>query len=287
MGLKELGIDEIRKRAKRLREKVYSREKTIRLESEKDRFCKENAIAPIIATICDQWINADDAFEFPLWLSKQLEGDLSAELIMDAGEEKIRHLLEVFMADRWPSSMEKERRGEYLKSVPEWIIKTCKKIIERFDGNPDNMFKKGSYTPSELYFILRGLDGIAQKKASMIVRDFIEGITPWAIGLRERLKREGIDFKVEGVEHSSVPVDTHVVRVFCRIVGEDSGALKDEDILKYYPDIQYFAKMTCPEFPANVDGLLWEVGRKYCRAYRPNCRECPLRDLPCEYAKRL
>jgi len=281
--LKDLSLDEIRKRARKLREKIDS-QKQPHPESEKDKFCRENAIAPVIATICDQDVNADHAFGFPLWLSRQLGKELSAELIVDVGEREIRQLLKKYMRGKWPSGIEKERKEQYLRNVPRWIVKTCRKIVEQFDGDPDNMFKEGAYTSSELYFILTRLDGIGQKKASMVVRDFIKGTTPWVIGLRERLKEKGIDFRVEEPEHSSVPVDIDVTRVFCRIMGEKARALR-EDILRYYPDIQYFAKMTYPEFPAKVDDLLWEVGRNYCKGYPPKCEECPLRDLPCEYAK--
>ena len=38
--------------------------------------------------------------------------------------------------------------------------------------------------------------------------------------------------------------------------------------------IIYKARELCPEFPGIIDYSLWEIGRTWCNANKPNCREC-------------
>ena len=131
------------------------------------------------------------------------------------------------------------------------------------------------------------MPGIGPKKASMVARDFVKGSSiSWYEGLSKRLKERGIDLEVTDSHLSSVPVDVHVVKVFVRMMGEFKYVPERKKFLYYYPDIQNFAKLSYPEFPGKVDDILWNVGRKYCDERQPNCRECPLKDLPCEYAKK-
>lgn len=61
--------------------------------------------------------------------------------------------------------------------------------------------------------------------------------------------------------------------------------MKKENFLHYWPDIQNFARLVFPEFPGKIDEVLWRVGRDYCHENRPNCRGCPLKDVPYEYLK--
>ncbi len=286
MSMRGLKFEEIRDRAEKFRDIIESFEDEIS-SGEREKFLAENPLAPLIATICDERIKAEHACDFPLWLYTQLgKGYLSADLILEIGKDRIRNLLQTFMEGKWPSEMTEKDRESYLKKISSSIFDACKKIYHQYDNNPDNLFKKGKYKSPEIYFILRELPGIGPKKASMVARDFAKGSSPWFKGLSKRLKEKGIEFKVTGVFLTSVPIDVHVVKVFTRIMYGFRYPPRRSKFLDHYPDIQHFAKLAYPEFPGRVDDILWSVGRKYCDARQPNCEGCPLRDLPCEYAKR-
>ena len=190
------------------------------------------------------------------------------------------------MEDKWPSGMVGKDREKYLEDISGYIINACKLIIEAYENDPDNMFKNGTFTVPEIYFVLRTIPGIGPKKASMIARDFVKAEGAWYEGIRNRLKKKGTEFKIEGKHLSEVPVDVHVVKVFGRIMGEFKNTPRRDKFLDYWPDIQNFAKLAFPDFPGKIDEVLWLVGRQYCHESQPNCEECPLKNIPCEYARR-
>jgi len=290
MSVKELGFDEIKRRAEKFRKTAENFSLYQRFDvglSEAENFLEENPLAPIIGTICDQQITAEDAWTFPYWLSKKVDGkNFSAKLISDLGRNKIKELLKLFMEHKWPSGMGEKDREEYLENISRYIVDTCSLIVKKHANDPDSMFEKGGYTVPEIYFILRALPGIGPKKATMIARDFVKAEGRWYTGVQKRLKNKGKELKVEGKHLSEVPVDVHVVKVFGRIMGEFRNTPQREKFLDYWPDIQNFAKVTFPDFPGRIDEALWVVGRKYCNERQPDCKECPLKDIPCDYAKR-
>jgi len=290
MGIKDLCFDKIKERAenfKRVAEKYPMSQ--FGIEPKAERFIEENSLAPIIGTICDQEITAEDAWEFPYWLNEKLKlkgKSVSAKSICELSKEELKELLRDYMKNKWPSGMSKSRREKYLNNISRRIIHACKFIFTEYNNEPDNMFKKGIYIVPEIYFLLRVIPGIGPKKATMIARDFAKGEGPWYKGICRRLKGQGINFKVEGKHLSEVPVDIHVVKVFGRVMGEFKNTPKREKFLDYWPDIQNFAKLAFPDFPGKIDEILWSVGREYCHERNPNCKNCPLKDIPCEFGMR-
>jgi len=57
------------------------------------------------------------------------------------GKEKVKELLQSYLESKGSSSMTED----YLNNVSKWIIETCKIIKDKYDNNPDNMFKGGKY----------------------------------------------------------------------------------------------------------------------------------------------
>ena len=288
MGIKALRFEGVKERADKFKKIAQSHSliQEFSIESEAEIFLKENSLAPIIGTICDQYITAEDAWVFPHWLSNRLSGEFSARLIYNLGKREIKDLLRTFMENKWPSGMAGRDREKYLENISRYIIDTCKLIIEAYENDPDDMFKNGEFIVPEIYFILRTVPGIGPKKASMIARDFVKAKGAWYEGMRYRLKKKGVEFKIGGKHLSEVPVDVQVVKVFGRIMGEFKNTPPRERFLDYWPDIQNFAKLAFPDFPGKIDEVLWGVGRQYCHESQPNCKDCPLKNIPCEYAKR-
>ena len=73
-----------------------------------------------------------------------------------------------------------------------------------------------------------------------------------AVELLER----GFGVQIRDLEGSDVAFDVHVRRVFLR------SALGDVDRLD---DIVNRARQHHPERPGSLDGLAWQIGRRWCR----------------------
>ena len=288
MSIKTLRFEGIKKRATKFKKlsEEFSLNQEFSIDQEVEKFLNKDHLAPIIGTICDQEITTEHAWTFPYWLHNKLNGKFSAQSIYKLGTKKIEKLLSLFLEDKWPSGMADKKRKNYLKNISRYIIKTCELIINVYDNDADNMFKNGKFTAPEIYFILRSLPGIGPKKASMIARDFVKAEGPWYKGIQDRLEKKGIKFKVERKNLTEVPVDVHVVKIFGRVMGEFRKTPSRDKFLDYWPDIQNFAKLAFPSFPGKIDEILWLVGRQYCYESEPDCKNCPLKDIPCEYAKR-
>jgi endonuclease-3 len=287
MSVKSLGFGEINNRAIKLRQIAtgYPVQQSFVVQSAADKFLESNPLAPIIAVICDQQITAEDAWEFPFWLYNQLGGGpFTASNIYKLGESVLKHYLQTYLGDKWPSGMSADDQGKYLNNISSYIVNACRLIANQLADNPDNMFKLGNYNIPQVYFILRSLPGVGAKKASMIARDFAMSAGSWFLGLSRRLKQDlGIVFKVNEKHFSEVPVDIQVVTVFGRVMGEFRKTPQRSTFPNYSPDIQNLAKLAFPQFPSKLDEILWAVGREYCDERNPICDACPLNNLPCEY----
>jgi len=276
MGIKYLGFEEFRRRVENFRSIVenYTPTQEFNIGSEEEKFLEENPLAPIIATVCNEQIPAEYAWEFPYWLKEQLnEKKFSAETIYQLREKRIKELLKHYLEDKWPLYMGKEDRRKYLEKISYCIIKTCEIIKDRYNNNPDNMFKRGEYIAPEIYFILRVLSGIGHKKASMIIKDFVKGEGAWYRGLKNRLSNQGINLKIEGKNLCDIPIDVQIVKVYGRMMGEFKKTPSRKKFSEYWSDIQNFAKLVFPEFPGKIDDILWDVGRYYCKESSPKCEE--------------
>ncbi len=133
------------------------------------------------------------------------------------------------------------------------------------------MFENREYSCIELYFMFRNIPGIGEKNASVLVRDFIyreNGLMPrhpWFDQIKEKLP----NFKVtdEGKEYIPIPIDVHVRKVASRVF-KNIGWIPWYLYWKYRKtdqvdkDIQLIARFIFPEFPARIDTLFWNVGRK-------------------------
>jgi endonuclease III len=248
-----------------------------------DELINKSSLALIIATICDQRIRSDVAWKIPRalhrWLGKQGLDFRASVIYRYVGEERLREWFRDYMMHRWPKLMKEESREEWLKDIPRYIIKSCEKISEEYDDDPDSIFIAGGEQLSipHIYLMLRQFPGIGPKKASMIARDFGSGSCQ-LICLIERLKRRGVNLKVTHTYFTEMPVDVHVRRVFKRLGFSRYGSPQD---------FQNLARIIYPENPGLVDLFIWNLGRKVCKRYKPKCQECPLNNICDEYSTQL
>ena len=226
--------------------------------------------APLIATICDQEIDAKVACMVPWWLYEKI-GSLDPQNLLGRG---VRHLLHDCFSSRYrhfPRRMSEKDRREWLDKVSRYIENALKYFIKR-NTTPVRIFENREYSATEIYFMVRPISGIGPKKANVIVRDFLYrscGISkrnPWF----DQIVKLYPEFKVVSQEHTLVPTDIHVVKVFNRIFGRRTGNwYKERNEHKWDLDIQMFSRVVFPEFPARIDGLFWYVGSNYCEDKNP------------------
>lgn len=120
------------------------------------------------------------------------------------------------------------------------IIKTCRILVEQFDGQvPENREA------------LEALPGVGRKTANVILNT--------AFG------------------QPTIAVDTHIFRVANR-----TGLAHGKTVLEVEKRL---LRLTPPEFRLNAHHWLILHGRYVCKAQRPACPECLIRDL-CEYRKK-
>ncbi|MEM4553792.1 MAG: hypothetical protein QXI86_06140 [Ignisphaera sp.] len=172
-----------------------------------------------------------------------------------------------------------------MDSIPRYIVEAMN-FLKNEGVTPTTMFENREYSAAEVYLRLRRFPGIGPKKAKMITKYFLftsMGILehyPWF----DQIKARNPEFKVTGV--IMPPIDVHVVKVFCRIFGENlrnwNKAKRIPDLIQ---DIEVFSLLAFPDMPVVVDEIFWNIGREYCDENNPRCSECLLNEI-CNYAKK-
>ena len=249
------------------------------LNPSQQRFLKQYEFAPLIATICDEWIRAEVAWGFPEWLYNRLGSFELQDLI----RVDYRRELEQYLKEHHErlKNLDENTIRKYLKSVPK-KIESALGYFEKQGKTPVTMFENRRYPAPEVYFMLRVIPGIGPKKASMITRDFVYR----SLGLVEsnawfdQIKERNPEFDVTHHHLASIPIDVHVVMVFSRLFGLKSVSwrcLQNSSV--FVQDVIAFSKLAFPDLPAKLDDILWNVGRDWCDSDNPRCQECLLRDI--------
>lgn len=286
MTIKNFSFEQIQQKAKEIRKIIEQwKPKSWGLRiTEEQIFLRNHAFAPLIATICDEQIKSDDAWNFPFWLNNEMKRVERNFVLEDLLKQDFRAKLKEYLEDKWPRGMDENRKRGYLDK----ISRLTRDALEHFDDlncTPATLFKNRAYTALEVYFTLRRIPGIGPKKANMIARDFIytskgrEDPNGWFT----QIKRKCPVFRVIDEKSLDMPIDVHVVKVFNRLFGRRSGDWRKE-LPNHMLDIVAFSKLVTPEFPARLDEVFWNVG-KYTCFYNPQCHGCPLNRV-CDIGKR-
>lgn len=135
-----------------------------------------------------------------------------------------------------------------------WLVarftrRAAQQICDQYGGEVRNIWATNSTV--ELKKRLRSFVGIGPKKEAMMLK-MLAGY--W--GLR-----------LDDFSQIHIAYDVHVRRVFLR-----TGLAKKDSLL----EIERVGTLLSPSYPAKLDDAIWIVGRKFCHAASPDCRNCPL-----------
>lgn len=132
--------------------------------------------------------------------------------------------------------------------MPDCLYEAIQQIAKKYDGDASNIWK-GNLPSGEIICRFLEFKGVGQKIATMATRI-----------LKERKK-------ISDYSAIDVSADVHVQRVFYRL-----GLISKEDRRIAI----YTARGLEPEFPGILDYPTWRIGEKWCKAQKPNCKECPM-----------
>jgi len=112
------------------------------------------------------------------------------------------------------------------------------------------------------------------KKASRVKRTFnsIYGVGVGIANMSVLLIEKAYNLRFDDIDHTNMNIkaDVHTVRVLYRLGASDVQSEKAAIAT---------ARELNPDFPGEVDGPLWIIGRRWCHAYDPNCVQCPMNSV--------
>jgi len=207
-------------------------------------FTKNDGNKFLIATILDQGVSFEEAWESPEILEKRL-GHLDPDSISQMPATDLARVI------RSPKSLHRfpNKMAKYLKD-------SCRLLSTKYKSDFRNVWSDlDSSQTSQIIERLIAFSGIGQKKSTMATRIL------WELGPLSNFETRHID----------ISLDRHVVRVFLR-----TGLVNKEDSSV----ILYTARRLLPSFPALLDPPSWKIGKDFCHRSNPNCYLCPLSE-PC------
>jgi endonuclease III len=195
-----------------------------------------------IATCLDRGTKAEVIWTIPYDMKNAL-GHLDPRQIYEMSLDELADLF-----NRLP------RRPRYVNDAPKTIRDLTRIVIEECDGDASNLWE--GRRAADVNRIFRSIHGVGPGIANMGVL-----LIEKAFGIRfSDLDRKNMDIKP----------DVHTVRVLFRL-GASEAATEQAAIAA--------TRRMNPAYPGEIDGALWEIGRRWCRATNPKCPDCPMTSL--------
>jgi uncharacterized HhH-GPD family protein len=206
-------------------------------DPEADRLVHEDAFAFLLGVLFDQQVRYGRAWGAPLELKRRL-GHLDPHRML-----------------REPGALAEAIRRRpalhrYVNNMPRWILDACRRLVREYGGDAEAIWSDRP-TAKVLEARLDAFLGISQKKAAMTV------MLLW--------RNRGVE--IERMDGCDVAVDIHLRRVFLR-----TGLVERDDLWAMVEA----AREMYPELPGALDPPAWTIGRQWCHARDPECRDCPL-----------
>jgi len=218
-------------------------EKVMKEESqdwEEDKDPNEYPLEFVLRVIFDEHIRWELAWAAPDELRNRL-GHLDVNKIAQIDESELKKIMST------PKALH-----PYVNKMPRQIIRACKFIVDRYNGDARQIWK-GSLYAKDIENRFDEIPQIGQKKASMAVNMLVRD---YGIPILDK-ERQGID----------VSYDIHVRRVFIRTGLVDNDSL--DEVIKA-------AQVLNPQYPGALDYPAWVIGQKWCKKTNPLCSDCIL-----------
>jgi endonuclease III len=145
-------------------------------------------------------------------------------------------------------------RPRYTSAAPNTIKDLTRIVVEECGGDASKIW--AGKRAAEVKRTLISIYGVGEGIANMTVL-LIESAFPVRF---EDLDRPSMDIKP----------DVHTMRVLYRL--GVSQAVSEQSAIEA-------ARTISPHFPGEIDGVLWETGRTFCRPSDPQCSRCPLDEV--------
>jgi len=144
------------------------------------------------------------------------------------------------------------RRPRYINDAPRTLQELTRIVVEECDGDAANIWKgKRAAEVNRTFISIHGVGtGIANMGVLLIATGF------------------GVPFSNSDRKHMDIKPDAHTKRVLYRL-GISEEETEEAAITA--------TRMLHPEFPGELDGALWEIGREWCFASNPDCANCIMR----------
>ncbi len=205
-------------------------------------FALGNPYAFCMANCLDRGTKADIIWTIPYWLH-QLLGHLDPRLINKLSMATLTDLV-----DRLP------KKPRYVNDAPRTIREITRIVVEKFNADASLIWQNKMAAQVRQVFL--GVYGVGP------------GIANMAVILIEKVYR----IRFSDLDHSRMNIkpDVNTMRVLYRL-GVASAIQEDEALAA--------AQYLNPAFPGEIDSPLWIIGRRWCTASYPNCRQCLMQDV--------
>ena len=209
------------------------------LHPEAGDLIQSNPYAFAMAVCLDRGTKADIIWTVPYYIFQQL-GHLDPFRINQLSLDELGEVI---------SQLPKKPR--YKTAAPRTIKELTRSVVDKYEGDTSRIWMDKTASAVNRFF--QSIYGVGPGIANMSVL-----LIEKAYGIRfSDLDRQSMDIKP----------DVHTMRVLFRL------GVSDE--ISENAAINATRKLN-PEFPGEIDGALWSIGRNWCHAQRPACNQCPM-----------
>lgn len=214
------------------------------LDPEAKALVPSNPFAFCVASCLDRGTKAEIIWTIPYWIS-QIVGHFDPEKFYQMS---LPEVTEIF------SKLPKKPR--YINMAPATFQSITSIILDQFGGNSRKIWE--------------GKKAKEVKKTFLSVKGVGEGISNMTVILIEN----AFEITFSDLDHTQMNIkpDVHTMRVLYRL-----------GVAAYIEEIEAISagRILNPEYPGEIDGPLWYVGRTWCKAEKPRCNDCDL-ESECE-----
>ena len=189
----------------------------------------------LAGVIGDYQMPAERAWAVPYNLSRRLRG-WGVELVANDPDRVLEAFLGPPALHRFPTQSAR------------WLVAGAQRVVDDYGGVAGAVWNDQP-TARELQARLNEFVGVSQKKAAMAV-EILNG--QFGVDIRE-------------LSGSDIAYDVHVRRVMLRT------GLAQRDEVNHMVEAARFAN---PKRPGALDLPMWEIGKTWCHARRPQCDRC-------------